>query len=91
VRQNKIVSKRLIGERTRCESCNAPIFWMETTNGKLMPVDTKAERRLVMVLNADTLILAGQDDADHIRMRSVPTFISHFATCPDADAWRRRR
>lgn len=82
---------REVGERTRCRTCNEPIFWMETDNGRLMPVDTKPELRLVRVLSDDTLILAGgMDEASYVRVRSVPTYTSHFASCVNADLHRRR-
>ena len=64
---------------------------METTNGKLMPMNPKAELRCVLVLADDHLILAGKGDgAEYIRARSVPTYVSHFATCPNAADWRKR-
>ena len=42
---------------SKCRSCGATIFWVETKNGKKMPI------------NADG--------------------VSHFATCPQAETWRR--
>lgn len=78
------------GRRTvaRCASCDAEVFWVKTRNGKSMPIDAQHEMRLVAVLGDDDLILAGTSDDAVVRM--VPTYTSHFATCPSADQHRKR-
>lgn len=59
-----------------CKSCKAPIWWISTSNGKKMPLDRKPETRVVQ-------------DPDSGEWRVVKAYVSHFATCPDAPAWRR--
>jgi hypothetical protein len=76
-----------------CRSCNAPIVWARTAfNGTPIPVDAvpvddgnilleeKGNGRLV------ALVLPPGDE----RITSQTTYLSHFATCPDGDQWRRR-
>lgn len=81
-----------VGIRTKCRSCGAAIFWLETTKGKLMPIDAKSEMRVVAVQAADHLILASKQDRDvgDARARVIPTYTAHFATCPAAGDWRKR-
>ena len=59
-----------------CKSCDAEIIWAKTTNGKAMPLNVKKTR--VLVLNASGNIDFSQFGHE-----------SHFATCPNADAWRK--
>lgn len=78
-----------------CRSCEAPIVWAVTADGKSMPVNgpidpagnvrltaQSAAVVLAEVLTQDSLFEAGDD--------SRPRHTSHFATCPHAANWRRR-
>jgi hypothetical protein len=62
-------------EVCRGENCNAEIFWVETEAGKMMPLDAKPEKRA-------TLDKAGQ-------LKMIDTYTPHWATCPDAESFRR--
>ena len=67
-----------------CKSCGAPIVWGRTSSGKRIPLDTKTEMRFYF----------WDDDAEtgHTvsnRVRQVCTYVSHFATCPDAAKHRK--
>jgi hypothetical protein len=55
---------------TRCRSCRQRIVWLQTVNGKNMPVD------------ADTV-------EAHDEVFEQGRHVSHFATCKDADTFRR--
>lgn len=74
----------------QCRSCGADVIWAVTTNDKRMPVDAEPtyDGRANLVL-VETLFPGGQPLA-----RSVPpgegTHTSHFATCKQADEWRKR-
>lgn len=57
-----------------CKSCKAQIIWAETDKGKKIPLDVKAEKRFI-IKGCVALI--------------VDTYTSHFATCPDADKFRK--
>ena len=59
-----------------CKSCGASIIWLETPQGKKMPVDTKPEKRVIMGTHTG---LAHVLDA----------YMPHWATCPKADLHRR--
>lgn len=62
-----------------CSSCGAAIVWVETSSGKSMPLDAKPERRWVR---------AGRTgESAHF----AETYVSHFATCPNAAQHRRPR
>lgn len=59
-----------------CKSCGASIIWLETFQGKKMPVDAKPEKRVV--INARTGLA-------HV----LDAYMPHWATCPKADHHRR--
>lgn len=70
-----------------CRSCGADIEWAEwQDSGKAVPLDVGA------VANGNLALVGGKvhrytaDDAKLARDRRV----SHFATCVDADRWRKR-
>lgn len=67
-----------------CKSCDAPIIWVQTASGKLMPLDAKPERRFVLGA------AAGHGDGTRTA-QSAETYTSHFATCPQADQHRKAR
>lgn len=67
-------------EEARCRSCGARIVWVVTDEGKRTPVDAVPQRRFVPT---------GSRVDGTPRMRIRPTYVSHFALCPDAGAWRR--
>jgi hypothetical protein len=60
-----------------CKTCGAKIMWVTTKDGKNMPLDTPGEPRIVL----------DEKNVAHV----VRTFISHFATCPEADQHRKKR
>lgn len=79
-----------------CRSCKAKIVWAVTEQGKSMPVDAEPVEGgnvyfvgspgslVVRVLSDPQPTLDEQtDSADGLR------YLSHFATCPQADRWRR--
>lgn len=75
----------------RCRSCRAPIAWRRTVGKQRMPLDLAPTDAGNIALAyggtvAVTLTAAEVDAAD----TSVPRYVSHFATCPDADAWRSK-
>lgn len=57
-----------------CRSCGAEIIWTKTKNDKLMPVDMKPTGTAVML----------DDSADPPFSWVMPTYESHFVTCPSA-------
>ena len=73
-----------------CRSCDAPIIWTVTTNGKRMPVDADpivAARGFRLddeVEGEAPLAIFTQTPAADERL-----FVSHFSTCPNAAQHRR--
>lgn len=77
---------------TSCRSCGARIWWATTTAGKAMPIDDgpaddgnlAVSRDRLGRLTARALVLDEEPEGHEHRARS------HFSTCPNADAHRRR-
>lgn len=63
----------------QCSSCGEPILWVKSMTGKPMPLNAKPEKRVVLIEGDDGTKGAVRD-----------TYISHFATCPQADAFRKK-
>lgn len=76
---------------SQCRSCDAPIVWARTVNGKSMPVDPEpTEGGNVELIPEPTgsavrAIVHGQPP-----LGAPPLHMPHHATCPDADSWRAR-
>jgi len=71
-----------------CRSCGALIVWALTEGGKRMPVDTQADPEGSLALwraEGEWRTKVIQSDWHGPRYRP------HFATCPDAESWRRPR
>ncbi len=71
----------------QCRTCEAPIVWALTQNGKKMPLDAEPSAEGTFVLmNGSTWRAKPEDIAVH-----RPLHTSHFATCPDRDQHRKPR
>jgi len=72
-----------------CRTCNAPVVWATTRKGKAMPVDAAPVDDGNVELTAAgpgrvvAAVLTGPS------LMPTPLRKSHFATCPDAEEWRR--
>lgn len=72
-----------------CRSCGAAVVWAMTQGGKPMPVDAEpaADGNLVVVEDVAgelrVFVASGRD------WPGEPRYRPHFATCPDAERWRR--
>ena len=77
-----------------CRSCGAPIMWLEhVTTGKPAPIDIQASMDgniRIGVIPEHYGVLTGQDLAD-AQERGDELHKSHYATCPQAPAWRAKR
>ena len=83
----------------QCRSCKAQVQWAVTEKGRRMPID------FVPVANGNIFLrslgagrppLAVYKTADEIAELKaanpqVRLFTSHFVTCPDAQAWRKKK
>jgi hypothetical protein len=65
-----------------CRSCGAAIVWATTENGKPIPLDREPIRGLFHLDRrpGETFAIGA----------APPAYVSHFATCPNADAHRKR-
>lgn len=72
---------------SKCQSCGATITWAKTENGRAMPLDAAPVDNGNMQVVDGVAIIVGDllspgDDG--------PRYVSHFATCPNSAAHRRR-
>ena len=58
-----------------CKLCGKPIIFVSMSSGRLMPCDADSETTTISVATGETL----------------RGFIPHWATCPDADKFRKKR
>ncbi|QGJ87298.1 hypothetical protein SEA_WOCKET_52 [Gordonia phage Wocket] len=81
----------------RCRGCSELIFFAVTRDGRSIPVDHKPrpDGNLAVAPLQDgekapraTVVTPGQ--AAGMRASGVPVFAPHFASCPEADSFRRR-
>jgi hypothetical protein len=79
-----------------CSSCAAPIIWAETKRGSRIPIDAQPVDGGDLVLRrqrGDEALLALHAAVNVESFDPRPgerRYVSHFATCPDADQHRRR-
>lgn len=71
-----------------CRSCGAKIVWGVTEAEKAIPLDHPPERRLVLV---GTRGYSSSKHPGAPDVRSMLSFVAHFATCPNAAEHRRPR
>lgn len=70
---------------SRCSSCDRPISWVKTVNGKRMPVDAdKSWAGNLEIINGVAHRVAKGGPR-------VLLYVSHFATCPNAKQHKRKR
>lgn len=81
--------------RTECRSCGAPIVWARSvTTGRALPVDADPTP------TGNLRLTPGHDGRPRAEVTGPPSlldtedgdrYVSHFATCPNADDHRTRR
>ena len=69
-----------------CRSCGQQIVWAFTEPGRRMPVDAGPHPDGTITLRT----VAGEMFAVIDPGEPGPKHRSHFASCPQADKWRRR-
>ncbi len=81
--------------RATCKSCGKPIHWMTTAAGKAIPLDDTIEYvapnghgKRLMLFDAAGKVVNGFECKKNA-VGSQAGRRSHFATCPDADKFRR--
>lgn len=67
---------------SRCEECGAEIIWATTDKGRKMPLDAKPVRGFAIRPVA-------RGNPGEYTCISAAIHVTHFATCPHADMFRR--
>jgi hypothetical protein len=70
----------------KCSSCGAEIIWAISDNGNRMPLDAKVEKRFTLTFG-DSSDPEWNPPVAHL----ANTYISHFATCPNAAQHRKSK
>jgi len=66
------------GQRGQCRGCGAAILWIQTPAGKRTPIDA--------------IPLTGWAySAEWGAWRLIEVHVSHFATCPQAEQFRKKK
>lgn len=80
---------------SKCRSCGADIKFIKLKSGKWNPCDT--QKRTVIIRDEGPEVLISEDgEIIKGRFASIEDganavgYISHFATCPNADKFRKR-
>lgn len=68
---------------SRCKSCHATVIWGRTAKGKKIPLNLPATPDGTFIFDDGEARAPGLFDA------GKPRYTPHWATCPDADAWRK--
>lgn len=71
---------------TTCRTCNAPIRWARTAQGKAIPLDPEACPLGNLEFIAGDVVRYVQPDAN-----APGRYRSHFSSCPQASQHRKRR
>ena len=79
----------------KCKACGAEISWIKMQSGKLMPVDTmntcyEDPNGGITIVTEDGRVSKGRD-AVIFAPGKTKGWPSHFASCPKADEYRKRR
>lgn len=78
---------------SRCRSCGAEIVWAITDHGRKMPLDAKpyegGSSNGLFVLLPDAERAPSAIAVPPAAYEGEELHTSHFATCPDAESWRR--
>lgn len=75
-----------------CRSCDAPIEWVTLKSGKNHPVDPDYINWME-AKEGDKLVTDSGDILTVNNLQNLPNVkgrISHFATCPQANEWRKK-
>lgn len=79
-----------------CKACGAPIVWIKTPGGKSMPCDPEqvtywqrsGAKGKIVTPNGEVLSCVFEGDP---QAATGIGYVPHWATCPQADSFRRRK
>jgi len=73
-----------------CNSCKAQIRWLITTRGLKMPVDVQPSLFGNLQIDEGIVSVLSDQEATIARRNGVNLYVSHFATCPNAEEHRSK-
>lgn len=83
---------------SKCKSCGSEIIWVKMKSGKSMPCNPRGihyreqvhgdEGCMLKLVTPDGNVVVGQ--ACEENESELVGYVSHFATCPNADRHRKR-
>ena len=76
--------KPAVGRRN-CKSCNRPLLFAKTPEGKIIPLDTVAP---IYIFDPKTNTC---EQADNNIEGAVKCYVTHFATCPKASEFSKKK
>lgn len=85
-------------EVPKCRSCGAPMAWVRTSAGKLMPVDANEDGSPRETPEGNVVITSPPGRSTPTvevlgpleqMVETRPRFMPHHATCPQGREWRR--
>lgn len=74
-----------------CPDCKAPILWLITARGRLMPVDAAPSPRGNVVRQGRHGGVLNARQVAEASGRGIPLYLHHRLTCPYADRWATRK
>lgn len=83
-----LVDRDQVGRTVPCAACRAPMVWIETKTGRRMPLSARTAREIPCPA------CQGRQGAPCPTCRSarvVYALTAHWADCPEAERFRRRR
>ena len=77
-----------------CRSCGAEVLWAETTGGKRIPLDPEPVAAGALLVVKRRMSPSGElvplvRPVRRGEAPASPRYQTHFASCPDADRWRK--
>ena len=81
---------------TKCRSCGANIIWIITKTGRKMPCNAEPiffdlanmnDEGTKVFVKDNRIIAIGIENPEGQEVG----YISHFATCPEAEKWRKKK
>ncbi len=79
-----------MAEKARCRSCGAQIIWATTAAGHVIPLDAEPVENGNISL-ADGKAIVVDKGSLFETVVGGPYYQSHFASCKDAEKWRKRK
>lgn len=87
-------------EQAKCRSCGQPILWVQMASGRSMPLDPEPTETGTIIIHMGPAIgmekgrvQTKEETEDRLRRKEPAArvaYVSHFATCPEAQTWRTK-